>query len=234
MTDSAPHPSQRVGSALGLTGHPPHRALNAITDVPGVRVGALHPDRRGRRPHRCRHLPTGTSQEKVPAGLAVGNGYGKTGATQLMELGELETPILLTNTLAAPRAAEALIEYTLSQPGNEAVTSVNPVVGETNDGWLNNIRLRRLKVENFLAAIESAREGEVAEGAVGAGTGTVAFGWKGGIGTSSRTLPQSLGGYTVGALVQTSIPGRADGRHPVGQALGHYLRMSWISAAARS
>lgn len=232
-------PSQRVRfRSLGLTpGILPTGPLNAITDVPGVRVGHFTLiEGADVRTGATAILPHGGNifQEKVPAGLAVGNGYGKlTGATQLMELGELETPILLTNTLAAPRAAEALIEYTLSQPGNEAVTSVNPVVGETNDGWLNNIRLRRLKVENFLAAIESAREGEVAEGAVGAGTGTVAFGWKGGIGTSSRTLPQSLGGYTVGALVQTNFGGVLQmAGIPVGQALGQYYLRDELDQSA--
>jgi D-aminopeptidase len=135
----------------------------------------------------------------------VGNGFGKLmGSTQLAELGEIETPILLTNTLAIPRAAEALIDWTLSQPGNEDVRSVNPIVGETNDGKLNNIRTRALTVEHMLQAIHAASEGPVLEGCVGAGTGTICFGWKGGIGSSSRVLP---GGYTLGALVQSNFGG---------------------------
>ena len=127
----------------------------------------------------------------------VGNGYGKLmGSTQIMELGEIETPIILTNTLAVPRAADAILDWTLVQPGNEGVVSVNPVVGETNDGRLNNIRRRVLTAQMILGAIRTAEDGAVEEGAVGAGTGTVAFGWKGGIGTSSRLLPEHLGGYT--------------------------------------
>jgi D-aminopeptidase len=129
------------------------------------------------------------------------------GSTQLAELGEIETPILLTNTLAVPRAAEALIDWTLSQPGNENVRSVNPIAGETNDGKLNNIRARALTVEHMRMALENASEGPVAEGCVGAGTGTVCFGWKGGIGGSSRVLRESLGGYTLGALVQSNFGG---------------------------
>jgi D-aminopeptidase len=163
-------------------------------------------------------------QDKVPAGLAVGNGFGKlTGSTQVIELGEIETPILLTNTLAVPRAAEALIEWTLALPGNEQVTSVNPVVGETNDGWLNNIRRRQVTVTHCLQALQAAQPGPVAQGCVGAGTGTVCFGWKGGIGTSSRRLPDGLGGWSLGVLVQTNfggvlqVPGRS-----LGMELGQY------------
>ena len=169
-------------------------------------------------------------QEKVPAGLAVGNGFGKlTGATQLIELGELETPIVLTNTLAVPRAADALIGWTLAQPGNEAVVSVNPVVGETNDSTLNDIRRRVVTAEHVLSAITSAQTGSMVEGVpplegcVGAGTGTVAFGWKGGIGTSSRRLPSSMGGYTVGVLVQSNFGGVLHiAGMPVGERLGRY------------
>ncbi len=163
-------------------------------------------------------------QEKVPAGIAVGNGFGKlTGSTQVEELGEVETPILLTNTLAVPRAAEAVIEWTLAQQGNEQVRSVNPVVGETNDGMLNDIRRMAVTKEHVIEAIEKASSGPVAEGCVGAGTGTVCFGWKGGIGTSSRLLPEKLGGYTVGALVQSNFGGvlQMDGI-PVGKHLGQY------------
>lgn len=186
-------------------------ALNAITDVPDVRVGHFTlMEGADVRTGVTALLPHGGNlfQERVPAGFIVGNGFGKwAGSTQLVELGEMETPLLLTNTLAVPTAAEALITWTLAQPGNERVHSVNPLVGETNDGWLNDIRRRPLTTGHMLAAIEAASDGPVAEGAVGAGTGTVAFGWKGGIGTSSRRLPDNLGGYTVGALVQTNFGG---------------------------
>jgi D-aminopeptidase len=174
-------------------------------------------------------LPHGGNifQDKVPAGIVVGNGFGKLmGSTQVDELGEIESPIVLTNTLAVPAAAEALIEWTLGQQGNEAVQSLNPIVGETNDGWLNDIRRRWVKKESVLEAIELAESGPVREGCVGAGTGTVCFGWKGGIGTSSRVLPKSLGGYTVGALVQSNFGGvlQVDGI-PIGKELGqHYLK----------
>ncbi len=201
--------------------------LNAITDVPGVRVGHVtlilgDSVRTG----ATAILPHGGNlfQEKVPAGIAVGNGFGKLmGSTQVMELGEIETPIVLTNTLSVPQAAEAILTWTLHQPGNEAVRSVNPVVGETNDGFLNNIRARVLRADHILQAIEQARGGPVPEGNVGAGTGTIAFGWKGGIGTSSRVLPEALGGYTVGVLVQANFGGIL---HilgvPIGQELGRY------------
>jgi D-aminopeptidase len=203
----------------------PTGPLNAITDVEGVRVGhvtLIEGD--DIRTGATAILPHGGNpyQEKVPAGFVVGNGYGKfSGTTQVVELGEIETPIILTSTLAVPRAAEALIAWTLAQPGNETVRSVNPVVGETNDGLLNNSRLRALTVEHVLQAIESAQPGPVAEGCVGAGTGTICFGWKGGIGTSSRRLPESQGGYTVGALAQTNYGGllQIDGI-PVGKILG--------------
>lgn len=217
--------------ALGIRpGVLPPGPLNAITDVAGVRVGHATLIEGGDiRTGVTAVLPHGGSlfQERVPAGLAVGNGFGKlAGATQLAELGEIETPILLTNTLAVPRAADALISYTLAQPGNAAVRSVNPLVGECNDGYLNDIRRRAVTEDHALAAIASASGGPVAEGCVGAGTGVVAFGWKGGIGTSSRRLPAGLGGWTVGALVQANYGGvlQLDGL-PVGRALGqHYLR----------
>jgi D-aminopeptidase len=154
----------------------------------------------------------------------VGNGFGKlTGYTQVEELGNLETPIVLTNTLSVPTAAAAVIEYTLRQPGNEGVMSVNAVVGETNDARLNDIRGRHITTEHVLEAIRNAAGGAVAEGSVGAGTGTVCFGFKGGIGTSSRVLPQTRGGYTVGVLVQTNYGGilQINGV-PVGQELGRY------------
>ncbi len=201
--------STSLSAGLGLApGTLPPGPLNAITDVKGVRVGHFTLiEGTDIRTGATAILPHAGNlfQDKVPAGLAVGNGYGKLmGVTQLTELGEIETPILLTNTLAVPRAAEALIEWTLSQPGNEEVRSVNPVVGETNDGKLNNIRARALTVEHMLEAIRMASEGPVAEGCVGAGTGTVCLGWKGGIGTSSRIVP---GGFTLGALVQSNFGG---------------------------
>ncbi len=163
---------------------------------------------------------------RVPAGLAVGNDFGKLlGATQVAELGELETPIVLTNTLAVPRAADALLEWTLSQASNLRVTSVNPFVGETNDGYLNDIRARVVQPEHVLAALNGATSAAPEQGAVGAGTGTVAFGFKGGIGSASRWLPEPLGGFTVGVLVQSNYGGvlQVAGR-PVGQRSGrHFL-----------
>jgi len=141
-------------------------------------------------------------QSKVPAGVVVFNGYGKSaGLSQIAELGEIETPIVLTNTMSVSKAMDAIVDWTFAQPGNEKVLSVNAVVGETNDGTLNDIRGRALTSEQILRAIREAHPGPVEEGSVGAGTGTVAFGWKGGIGTSSRRLPDSLGHWTVGVLV---------------------------------
>ncbi|MGH9788639.1 MAG: P1 family peptidase, partial [Candidatus Acidiferrales bacterium] len=199
--------------------------LNAITDVPGVRVGhftLIEGDdiRTGATaivPHAGNLF-----QEKVPAAIVVGNGFGKlVGSTQVAELGQLETPIILTNTLNVWEAAAALVESALAQPGNEEVHSVNPVVGETNDGRLNNIRSRPLRKEHFLQALQAATSGPVEEGSVGAGTGTVAFGFKGGIGTASRRLPDAAGGYMVGVLVQTNYGGvlSIDGV-PVGKERG--------------
>jgi D-aminopeptidase len=201
--------------------------LNAITDVAGVRVGhATVIEGDSVRTGVTAILPHSGNlfNERVPAALHVGNGFGKiTGVTQLRELGELETPILLTCTLCVWRAADAMVGYLLEQPGMANVRSINPVVAETNDGTLNDIRSRPIKPEHVRAALTSASTGPVAEGAVGAGTGTVAFGWKGGIGTSSRVLPQSLGGWTVGVLVQTNFGGilQVLGA-PVGKELGQY------------
>jgi D-aminopeptidase len=163
-------------------------------------------------------------REKVPGAVFIGNAFGKlAGSTQVNELGEIETPILLTSTLSVPRTADAVLDYVLGLPGNEDVQSVNPLVGETNDGYLNDIRGRHITREDVLNAIKNARSGAVEEGAVGAGTGTVAFGFKGGIGTSSRSLPASLGGYTVGVLVQTNFGGVLTiAGVPVGQELGRY------------
>ena len=210
------HPNQTrrprlraLGPAPGI--YPPGPA-NAIVDVAGVRVGhttVIQGD--DIRTGVTVILPHGGNlfQEKVPGAVVVGNGFGKLmGSTQVNELGEIETPVALTNTLAVSRAADALIEWTLAQPGNEEVGSVNPVVGETNDGKLNNIRRRVLTPTHTLAALENARTDNVQEGCVGAGTGVVAFGWKGGIGTSSRLLPADAGGGTIGVLVQSNFGGQ--------------------------
>jgi len=221
-------PARPRARALGLApGVFPTGPLNAITDVSGVAVGHVTlVEGESVRTGVTAILPHGGNlfQDKVPAGLAVANGFGKlAGSTQLVELGEIETPVVLTNTLAVPRAADALIGWTLSQRGNEEVRSVNAVVGETNDGRLNDIRGRRVTVQDVLRAVETARPAAVAEGGVGAGTGTVAFGWKGGIGTSSRRLPPPLGGFTIGALVQTNFGGSLQmGGAPVGRCLGRY------------
>jgi len=203
-------------------------ALNAITDVRGVKVGQVTV-KDGTR------INTGVTviipadgnlrQDKVPAAIYVANGYGKlAGLSQVRELGEIETPIALTNTLNVSEGIAALVEWTLARPGNEDVRSVNAVVGETNDGYLNDIRARVLTKDHFIEAIETAKSGPVDEGVVGAGTGTVAFGFKGGIGTSSRKLPVELGGFTVGVLVQSNFGGvlEIDGVR-VGEALGQYF-----------
>lgn len=200
-------------------------ALNAITDVAGVQVGQVtliegDATRTGVTailPH-----PGNPFADRVPAGLSVMNGFGKlAGATQLAELGEIETPIVLTNTLAVGRAVEAVIDWTLAR--NPEAVSVNAVVGETNDGRLNDIRARGVTGAHVLAALDGASDGSVAEGCVGAGTGTMAFGFKGGIGTSSRVLPPPLGGWTIGALVQANYGGvlTMDGI-PVGRELGRW------------
>ncbi len=215
---------REMGLKIGVL---PAGALNAITDVPGVKVG-----------HKTlvsgAEVRTGVTailphngnlfQSKVPAAVFVGNGFGKlSGSTQIDELGTLESPIILTNTLNVAEGIQGVIEHTLAQKGNENVQSVNAVVGETNDGNLNDIRGRHVSKEDVLSAILSAAGGPVAEGGVGAGTGTVCFGYKGGIGTSSRKLPQSLGGYTVGVLVQSNFGGvlQIDGV-PVGEELGKF------------
>jgi D-aminopeptidase len=173
-------------------------------------------------------------REKVPGAIFVGNGFGKlAGSTQVDEMGDIETPILLTSTTSVPRAADALMSYMLALPGNEDVLSINPVVGETNDGYLNDIRGRHLTPADVFAAVKNAKGGPVEEGAVGAGTGTVVFGWKGGIGTSSRSLPANLGGYTVGVLVQTNFGGVLTiAGAPVGQELGQYYLRKELQQAA--
>ncbi len=218
---------ERMGPReMGLTvGELTPGPLNAITDVPGVLVGQVTLARGD-------SVNTGVTavlphagnsfREKVPAAIVVGNGFGKLiGFTQVQELGELESPIVLTCTLCAPRAADAVITYLLSLPGNEQVRSVNPVVGETNDGFLNDIRSRPITSEDVLQAIRVARGGAVEQGSVGAGRGTRTMGWKGGIGTSSRRLSERRGGWTVGVLVQSNF---SDGSltvrgAPVGQEL---------------
>lgn len=216
--------AREAGVRIGILQPGP---LNAITDVAGVKVGQVTIVR-GDHVHTgvTAVLPHGGNlfQDKVPAGFFVANAFGKfIGSTQIEELGEIETPILLTNTLNVAEAAAAAVEWTLARPGNEQVRSVNAVVGETNDGFLNDIRGRHVTIADARRAIESAKDGPVAEGAVGAGTGTVAFGWKGGIGTASRTLPASLGGWTVGVLTQTNYGGVLTiAGVPVGVRLGRY------------
>jgi len=212
---------------------------NAITDVAGVRVGHTTVNRGDA-------IRTGVTAilphegnvflDRVPAALHVGNGFGKLlGATQLNELGELETPILLTCTLCVWNAADALVGWMLEQPGMAEVRSINPLVAETNDGALNDIRSRPVSAADVRAAIAAASSGPVAEGSVGAGAGTIAFGWKGGIGTSSRVLPAALGGWTIGVLVQSNFGGilQVLGA-PVGRELGQYaFKRETQSAAER-
>ncbi len=203
--------------------------LNAITDVPGVKVGQVTIVKGD-------NVRTGVTaivphegnlfREKCPAAIFVGNGFGKlAGVTQVQELGNIETPIVLTNTLSVAQGIEGVLTYTLSQKGNEDVGSINAVVGETNDGQLNDIRGRHVTSEDVVRAITEAKGGPVEEGCVGAGTGTVCFGWKGGIGTSSRVLPADLGGYTVGVLVQSNYGGILEiNGAPVGRKLGEYYQ----------
>ena len=205
----------------------PVGANNAITDVAGVKVGhttliigdSIRTGVTAILPHDGNLF-----QEKVPAAIYLGNGFGKlTGYSQVEELGNIETPIILTNTLSVPTAADALIDHAFTFSENANVRSVNPVVGETNDGYLNDIRGRHLRKEHIFAAINNAADGPVAEGAIGAGTGTICFGFKGGIGTSSRKLPDELGGYTVGVLVQSNFGGVLQiAGAPVGVALKQY------------
>jgi D-aminopeptidase len=226
-----------LGVEIGVL---PTGPLNAITDVAGVKVGQTTLIRGD-------NIRTGVTaivphdgnlyKERVPAAVFLGNAYGKlAGSTQVNEMGEIETPILLTATDSVPRVADAVITHTFGLKGNENVLSVNPVVGETNDGWLSDIRSRPITAEDVFAAISGAKTGPVEEGVVGAGTGTVAFGWKGGIGTSSRRLPESLGKYTVGVLVQTNFGGNLIiSGVPVGKELGQtYPKISSISSSERS
>jgi D-aminopeptidase len=234
QTDRRPHPRD-IGVRIGVL---PVGALNSITDVAGVAVGHTTIIKGDNvRTGVTAILPhTGNLfREKVPAAIYVGNGFGKlAGSTQVNELGEIETPILLTSTLSVPKVGDFLIDYMLALPGNENVRSINPVVAETNDGGLNDIRSRPITREDVFAAIKSAKAAApFEEGSVGAGTGTIAFGWKGGIGTASRHLPTSLGGYTLGVLVQTNFGGilSIDGV-PVGQELGQYYLKDMRGAVA--
>ncbi|HEX8091529.1 MAG TPA: P1 family peptidase [Blastocatellia bacterium] len=213
-----------IGLSIGVL---PAGPLNALTDVAGVQVGHTTIIRGDSiRTGVTAVLPHAGNlfREKVPGAVYIGNAFGKlSGSTQVNELGEIETPILLTSTLNVPRVADAVLDYMLGLPGNEDVQSINPLVGETNDGFLNDIRGRHAGREDVIAAIKNAKGGAVEEGAVGAGTGTVAFGFKGGIGTASRRLPASLGGYTVGVLVQTNFGGVLTiAGAPVGREMGRY------------
>jgi len=213
-----------LGVEIGIF---PAGKLNAITDVAGVSVGHVTIFQGDSvRTGVTAILPHGGNlfQEKVPAAVHIGNGFGKlVGTTQVEELGQIETPILLTNTLSVWDVADGIVDYMLSLQGNENVRSINPVVGETNDGGLNDIRGRHVTRQHALQAIQSATSGPVPEGSVGAGTGTICFGWKGGIGTSSRLLPSSLGGFAVGVIVQTNYGGVLDiAGVPVGKELGRY------------
>ncbi len=213
-----------LGLKIGVL---PCGTLNAITDVAGVQVGHTTIIRGDNiRTGVTAVLPHSGNlfREKVPGAVFIGNAFGKlAGSTQVNELGEIETPILLTSTLNVPRVADAVIDYMLGLSGNEDVQSINPLVAETNDGALNDIRSRPVSRDDVYNAIKNARGGAVEEGSVGAGTGTIAFGFKGGIGTASRKLPASLGGYTVGVLVQSNFGGilTINGA-PVGRELGKY------------
>jgi D-aminopeptidase len=227
---TTPNARPRASDLALKVGILPTGPLDAITDVEGVKVGQTTIIRGDNiRTGVTAILPHSGNlyREKVPGAVFVDNAFGKlAGSTQVEELGEIETPILLTSTTSVPRVADALISYMLALPGNEDVRSINPVVGETNDGYLSDIRGRHITPDEVFAAVQNAKGGRVEEGNVGAGTGTIAFGWKGGIGTASRRLPTSLGGYTVGVLVQTNFGGVLTiAGTPVGQELGkYYLR----------
>jgi len=211
--------------------------MNAITDVAGVQVGhitlikgdSIRTGVTAIVPHEGNVF-----QQKIPAAMYLGNGFGKlTGISQVEELGNIETPIILTNTLSVPTASDAIIDFTLLQPQNKNVRSVNPIVGETNDGYLNDIRGRHIKRTDILQAIQSANNKNVKEGNIGAGTGTRCFGFKGGIGTASRKLPKDLGGYTIGILVQTNFGGvlQIDGV-PIGEELNKYYLKDKLNETA--
>ncbi len=224
-----------LGITVGVLSPGP---LNAITDVAGVLVGQVtvtEGDRVNTGITAIRPHGGSLYHDRVPAAMYVGNGFGKLlGVSQVRELGELETPVLLTCTLCVWKAADAMVEWALEQPGMERVGSLNAVVGETNDGGLNDIRNRPITPAHVREAIESASGGPVEEGSVGAGRGTRAFGWKGGIGTSSRLLPESLGGFTVGVLVQSNFGGILTmAGAPVGQELGRYSFRNAVEGGAQ-
>ncbi|NEZ04384.1 P1 family peptidase [Wenzhouxiangella sp. XN201] len=231
---SAPHDDKGRARDLGLSpGILTPGRWNAITDVAGVAVGH-HTLIEGEsiRTGVTAVLPHGANpyRERVPAAVYVGNGFGKAvGFTQIRELGEIETPIALSNTLSVYQVAHGVADYVLELPGNEDVRSVNAVAGETNDGWLNDIRARVIDGDAVARAIEAASSGPVAEGNVGAGTGTRALGFKAGIGTSSRVLPAERGGHTVGVLVQSNFGGvlSIDGV-PVGERLGQHFMVGEV------
>jgi D-aminopeptidase len=233
MGQEAERPRAReAGVVVGIFGT---GARNAITDVTGVRVGHttvhegdVHTGVTAILPHDGNAF-----RSRVPAAIVVGNGFGKLlGVTQVRELGELETPILLTCTLCVWKAADAMVEWMLAQPGMQDVRSINPVVGETNDGGLSDIRARPITPAHVVQALESADGGPVEEGSIGAGAGTIAFGWKGGLGTSSRVLPPAYGGHTVGVLVQSNFGGVLTIRGaPVGIELGKYSFQREVEAA---
>jgi D-aminopeptidase len=226
--------AREAGVKVGIL---PVGPLNSITDVAGVMVGHTTIIRSDTiRTGVTAVLPHNGNlfREKVPGAIFVGNGFGKLmGSTQVRELGEIETPILLTSTLSVPKVADFLLDYVLALPGNEEVQSVNALVAETNDGYLNDVRGRHISRDDVFASIKNARTGPVEEGSVGAGTGTVAFGFKGGIGTSSRKLPARLGGFTIGVLVQTNFGGvlTINGA-PVGRELGEYYLKDQLSNSA--
>src|SRR5215471_1698031 len=226
----------RARDAGVIVGVLPTGPFNAITDLAGVLVGQTTITRGDNiRTGVTAILPHSGNlfREKVPGAVFVGNAFGKlAGSTQVNELGEIETPIMLTSTLNVPRVADATIDYMLALAGNEDVQSINPLVGETNDGFLNDIRGRHVGREEVALAIRNARGGQVDEGCIGAGTGTVAFGFKGGIGTASRRLPSALGGYTVGVLVQSNFGGILSiNGAPVGRELGRYYLKEELSSA---
>src|SRR5882724_412141 len=239
-SDAITPPRMRARELGVVVGILPTGSHNMISDVDGVSVGhATLIQGDNVRTGVTAILPHGGNlfREKVPAAVFIGNAFGKlAGSTQVNELGEIETPIMLTSTLNVPRVADATIDYMLALAGNEDVQSINPLVGETNDGYLNDIRGRHVGREEVFAAIKDARGSWlVDEGAVGAGTGTVAFGFKGGIGTSSRKLPASHGGYTVGVLIQSNFGGilTINGA-PVGRELGKYYLKEELSPANSS
>jgi D-aminopeptidase len=241
MASSVTHAEERprIRDLAVKPGILPTGKWNAITDVAGVRVGhTTLVEGDSVRTGVTAILPRegNVFQRKAPAAVYVGNGFGKAaGFLQVRELGNLETPIVLTNTLSVGTAVEAVVAWTLEQGGNEDVRSVNAVVGETNDGRLNDIRARRISARDVRAAVQAAQSGPVAEGSVGAGTGTIAFGWKGGIGTASRALPAKLGGWTVGALVQSNFGGilTIDGVR-VGEKLGRFDFQEDVAGSAGS